>query len=398
LDEWDPGTSQLLEGNPYVKDDIQADPGLPVSVKEQCAGLGMAANLALPVQVDGRTRCVLAVDDREPRRWSADEVALVQAVAVRCWGEVERARAEAALRDNEQRHAFLLKLGDTLRPLTHAADIKRTAATLLGERLHVDRAFFSEMVGDGWIIDEVFETNGTPLPPGRYPAGVYGRWTMDTLRAGLVVAVDDTKVDTRLRPSERDALGGVGVAAVVGVPLVRNDEIVATLSLHSHEPRHWTAEELELVQETADRTWPAVERARAEADLRHQLAAANTPGIGVLTWETASGTLIDANDVFFEMSGYERRQVHAGEITWRVLTAPEDVAESERRLDLLARTGRIGPYRKDLIRADGTRMPMLCAGASIREGTAVEYCIDVRESSSGTSEPVSQHADGTFRA
>jgi PAS domain S-box-containing protein len=121
--------------------------------------------------------------------------------------------------------------------------------------------------------------------------------------------------------------------------------------------------------------------------LRHQLAVANTPGIGVLTWETASGTLIDANDVFFEMSGYERRQARAGEITWRLLTAPEDVADSERRLDRLARTGRIGPYRKDLVRADGTRMPMLYAGASIGDGTAVEYCIDVRESSPGTPEP-----------
>jgi PAS domain S-box-containing protein len=386
-DEWEPGTSVLLGGRPYVVDDIQADPQLPAALKARCAGLEMAANVALPVLADGRTHCVLAVDDREPRRWSADEVALVQAVAVRCWGEVERARAEAALRDSEQRHAFLLKLGDTLRPLTDAADIKRTAATLLAERLCVDRAFFSEMVGDDWIIDEVFETNGAPLPPGRYPAAIYGRWTMDTLRTGVLVAVEDSKVDTRLQPSERNALRGIGVAAVLGVPLLRNGEIVATFSVHSHEPRQWTAEELELVQETADRTWPAVERARAETGLRHLLAVANTAGIGVLTWDTARGALIDANDVFFEMSGYERQQARAGKITWRLLTAPEDVAESERQLDRLARTGRIGPYRKDLIRADGTRMPMLYAGASIREETAIEYCIDVRESPLSTPEP-----------
>jgi CheY-like chemotaxis protein len=379
LEAWQSGTTQLLlEGGASVKDDIQADAGLPVSVKELCAGLDMAANLALPVQVDGRTRCVLAVDDREPRRWSADEVALVQAVAVRCWGEVERARAEAALRASEQRHAFLLKLSDTLRSLTDAAEIKHTAAALLGERLRVDRAFWSEMVGDDWVIDDVFETNGAPLPPGRYPAGVYGRWTMDTLRAGLPVAIGDTAGDARLHPSERAALQGIGVVAVIGVPLLREGEVVATLSVHSHEPRAWTDEELELVQETADRTWPAVERTRAEASLRYQLAVANTPGVGVLTWETATGTLLDANEVFFQLSGYERELMAAGEITWRLLTADEDVAESERQLDRLARTGHIGPYRKDLVRADGSRVPMLYAGAAIGEGIAVEYCIDVR--------------------
>ena len=90
------------------------------------------------------------------------------------------------------------------------------------------------------------------------------------------------------------------------------------------------------------------------------------------------------------MSGYEREQARAGAITWRLLTAPEDVAESERQLDLLARTGHIGPYRKDLVRADGTRMPMLYAGASIGEGTAVEYCIDVAR------EPV-KHARAPYR-
>src|SRR3712207_7849158 len=58
--------------------------------------------------------CALTVNQRRPRRWSAEEVALVEGVAVRCWGEVERARAEAALRESEKRQAFLLELSDTL--------------------------------------------------------------------------------------------------------------------------------------------------------------------------------------------------------------------------------------------------------------------------------------------
>jgi GAF domain-containing protein len=124
------------------------------------------------------------------------------------------------------------------------------------------------MIGDEWIIADVFEQDIAPLPPGGYPAGTYGRWTMDTLREERIVAVADTATDARLRPPERQALQSIGVGAVVGVPLVRDGDVVAVLSLHSREPRGWTDEELGLVQETADRTWPAVERVRAEAALR----------------------------------------------------------------------------------------------------------------------------------
>jgi GAF domain-containing protein len=38
--------------------------------------------------------------------------------------------------------------------------------------------------------------------------------------------------------------------------------------VHSIAPRAWTSDEVTLVEETADRTWSAVERARAEAALR----------------------------------------------------------------------------------------------------------------------------------
>ena len=76
------------------------------------------------------------------------------------------------------------------------------------------------------------------------------------------------------------------------------------------------------------------------------------------------------------MSGYTRQQVSSGQISWRALTPEEDVAESERQMERLARTGRIGPYEKDLIHADGSRSRMLCTGAG-SDQTAVEYSIDL---------------------
>ena len=48
-------------------------------------------------------------------------------------------------------------------------------------------------------------------------------------------------------------------------------------------------------------------------------------------------------------------------------------------MEQLAHTGRIGPYTKDLIHADGSRSPMLYADAGMSDRTVVEYCIDLRQ-------------------
>ena len=102
----------------------------------------------------------------------------------------------------------------------------------------------------------------------------------------------------------------------------------------------------------------------------------NVDAVGVLMFDD-SGTLIEANDAFLRMSGYGRKEVEARALTWRVMTPPEHVAESERQMRLLAETGRIGPYEKEFFRKDGSRPWMLFVGASLGNGTAVEYCVNV---------------------
>ncbi|GLC25122.1 GAF domain-containing protein [Roseisolibacter agri] len=269
LDPREPFVAEHLAGRTVVYDDVEGDPRVSDSVKAAMAARGIRAGIAVPVVVAGTLRAVLNTSQSvAPRRWLPDEVALVEAFASRARAEIERARAEQAMRESEERQAFLLTLSDALTPLRDASEIKATASRRLGEHLGVGRAFFAEIVGDDWIVGDAYDDGASPLEPGRYPAAEYGRWTMDTLRARGVVAVADTASDARLEPSEREALQRIGNAAVVGVPLVRHGEVVAVLSLHSREPREWTNAELELVQEIADRTWPAVERTRAEAALR----------------------------------------------------------------------------------------------------------------------------------
>lgn len=124
------------------------------------------------------------------------------------------------------------------------------------------------------------------------------------------------------------------------------------------------------------------ERRRADAALRRSEARlqkmTNIEGVGVLLLRD-DGSLIGANETFLKMTGYSRAEIEAGTVTWRDLTPPEYMAISEQQMRKLAETGRIGPYEKEYLGKDGSRLWMLFAGASLDDGTCVEYCLDISD-------------------
>src|SRR5262249_47507102 len=64
----------------------------------------------------------------------------------------ERRRAEEALREREEREAFLLRLADSLRPLSDPLAMQEVTALLLGEHLHVNRVTYADVEGTGYIV------------------------------------------------------------------------------------------------------------------------------------------------------------------------------------------------------------------------------------------------------
>ena len=80
--------------------------------------------------------------------------------------------------------------------------------------------------------------------------------------------VDDARTSPLIPDADRAAVVAVGVGAFVAAPLIRDGRLVAALTVTDLLPRAWTPDEGELVKETAERTWDAIERARAEQQLR----------------------------------------------------------------------------------------------------------------------------------
>lgn len=215
------------------------------------------------VQVSHRAALKLMEDAVEARQ-------LVEAVNVELRAEAEeRKRAKEALHASEERQAFLLKLSDVLRRVADPVAIQAEASRVLGEHLGVNRALYTEIEADGEhnLVERDY-TRGVPSFAGRYRSDDFGAELMREARAGRTFLVADTTTDPRLSDAERAAYAGINIAAHVAVPLVKGGRLAALFVVMQAPPRAWTAAEVSLVEETAERTWAAVERAKAESALR----------------------------------------------------------------------------------------------------------------------------------
>lgn len=87
----------------------------------------------------------------------------------------------------------------------------------------------------------------------------------------------------------------------------------------------------------------------------------------------------DANDAFLDMVGAARAELAAGRLTWMGLTPEEWRPVARRAMDELVATGKAGPWEQELVRADGTRVPVLVGLAATEGGTGVGFLLDRTE-------------------
>ena len=95
------------------------------------------------------------------------------------------------------------------------------------------------------------------------------------------------------------------------------------------------------------------------AGVRSGLAEAMIPGIVSGEFDRTP----DANDAFLEMVGYSREDLLAGRLHWPELTPAEYLPREEVAHEEGLRFGACTPYEKELIRKDGTRIPVFVATA-----------------------------------
>jgi signal transduction histidine kinase len=247
-----------------------------------------------------------------------------------------RHRNAEMLRQGRERHAFLLRLMDALRPLVDPAEVQAAATRLLAEHLGADRVFYALVEPDGDTVVIRADQHAPDLPDAvvEFPSSAFGPALMGELQAGRTIVVGDLGSDDRMRPPETARTRTFHEGAAIGVPLVKDGRWVAVLSVHSREMRAWTTDEVELVEETAERTWASVERAAAAAALAEARRHLDEERERTLTQERAARHQAEAatrmRDEFLASVSHELRTPLAAILLWSRLMSSGRVPGRER--------------------------------------------------------------------
>ncbi|HXZ08667.1 MAG TPA: AAA family ATPase, partial [Paraburkholderia sp.] len=160
--------------------------------------------------------------------------------------------------------------------------------------------------------------------------------------------------------------------SILCLPLMHQAKLTGALYLeNSLTARVFSPARIAVLKLVASQAAISLENARLYRDLAEReakirrLVDANI--IGIMVWN-ASGVILDANDAFLRMVGYERADLVSGSVRWTDLTPPEWRQGSVRALAETAQTGRAQPYEKEYFRKDGSRVPVIVGLATFEAG------------------------------
>ena len=169
-------------------------------------------------------------------------------------------------RRHEEQVAFRNRLAEALRPLLDPVEVQSEASRLLGDYLGANRVAYFEIRGDEYVIERDFAVGVQPLS-GRYPVASFGAELLAMLLAGRTVVEEDATAESNRLPGARESFAAIQVRGHVDVPLVKAGRFVAGMTVHCCAQRKWSQQEVELIEDTAERTWAAIEQVRAQAAL-----------------------------------------------------------------------------------------------------------------------------------
>jgi PAS domain S-box-containing protein len=173
--------------------------------------------------------------------------------------------------------------------------------------------------------------------------------------------------------------------SILCLPLLKEARLVGVLYLENNLALHvFTPDRIVVLKLLASEAAISLENIRLYADLQDREAKirrlVDSNIIGMFMWY-ADGRIIDANEAYLRIIGYDRSDLIAGRLNWRDLTPPEWSGADDRRAAQLEASGTAQPYEKELFRKDGTRVPVLVGAAAFEGGSGegVGFVLDLTD-------------------
>ncbi|MEA2730031.1 MAG: hypothetical protein QOF70_4506 [Acetobacteraceae bacterium] len=167
--------------------------------------------------------------------------------------------------------------------------------------------------------------------------------------------------------------------SILCLPLINQGTLIGVLYLENTlAPRVFTPARIAVLKLLASQAAIALENSRLYRDLAEReakiLRLVDANIIGIFIWEL-EGQVVEANEAFLQMVGYDREDLAARRLRWTDLTPAEWL---DREVQL---RGSLQPFEKEFFRKDRSRVPVLIGLASFKEGgnQGVAFVLDLTE-------------------
>ncbi|GAB4546054.1 MAG: hypothetical protein Kow0063_40310 [Anaerolineae bacterium] len=348
-------------GQPLIIEDYRTWSGRAAVFEE---GQPFTAVLSAPMVWQGQVTGVIHVlGDVESRRFTRDDLALLTIFANHAAVAVENARLFEA-EQKRRRIAETLRQASTV--LNSTLELGQVLELILGQLQHVipyDTASLQRLQDEGLRIvacrgfEEASSVVGLvfPLDP-KFP-----NHQVITTRAAL--AIDDISQQYPHFRDEAETYESGHICSWLGAPLMVKDQIIGMLALDRVEVRPFSEEEVQLAMAFASQAAIAIENARLfEETQRYRTfnegIVQTVPGAILAT--NVEGNFTFINPATTELVGYTPQELLGKH--WSVIFPAEQhaivQAADQRRM-----RGESDQYEAELLRKDGSRVPVLISGS-----------------------------------
>src|SRR6266478_2459510 len=215
-------------------------------------------------------------------------------------------------------------------------------------------------------IDEIVKTARTSkVDPALATIG-----TMGEIRSQIDQMIDHERFlladwETRADALEQSKTRLIGSAIVIVAGFA--GAALALARLEARRRRKATAENVQLHSDLDERDKKF--RRLFDADI-----------IGIIIW-TLEGRILEANDAFLRMTGYDREDLASGRVNRMDLTPAPWHDRDARTVAELKMIGTVQPFEKEYFRKDGSRLPVLSGGALFEASgnQGVSFVLDLTE-------------------
>jgi PAS domain S-box-containing protein len=173
--------------------------------------------------------------------------------------------------------------------------------------------------------------------------------------------------------------------SVLCLPILKQNRLLGMLYLENNlTPHAFTPARMAILKLLASGAAISMENARLYRDLAERegrirrLVDANIIGIVICDIE---GRILEANDAFLRMVGYDRTDLVSHTVSWTDMTPPEWRERDQQQLvPELKIAGSLQPFEKEFFRKDGSRVPVLIGVANFEDGyQGVAFVLDLTE-------------------